>query len=399
MASSVLALTVATLLKGNAAAGDASAAEKGLIKSKSGRKSAAAETSSGTGDEKGDAIPAASVRKPSAAREGEGADSSALQAPATQRMSLLQRVLSRGKQRVVAPTTTAPAEADAVSVDGAGSDDVDADGPVADGSANGASRMVQQTSAALLSRRSNDASAVPAAEGVALDDVAPSGAADIVDDAAGVGGGDGTEAAAAVSACAPGADATLTPGDTAADAAPAGSACLGTDAGDDAPGQTPVRADREAARGLASQAALAAVPTAEAASRHAGAATVPGRDSVKAAPLVAPVQLATKQRPPPQQLTQRQPPPTVVAASAARLPPPRRVAAAVIAGQQQSGRSSTQVHHALPCGCLAPLLTFISMNTCERDYRRPYRQKQPSYPHLVDEPPSGCCCAACSGVN
>ncbi len=68
MASSVLALTIATLLKGNAAAGDASAAEKGLIESNSGRKSAAADT--GSGDEKANVIPSASVQKPSAVREG-----------------------------------------------------------------------------------------------------------------------------------------------------------------------------------------------------------------------------------------------------------------------------------------------------------------------------------------
>jgi len=150
-----------------------------------------------------------------------------------------------------------------------------------------------------------------------------------------------------------------------------------------------VRADKEAAQELASQAAPAAVPTTEAASRHTGAATVTGRDSAKAAPLVAPVQLATKQRPlpqrpPPQQLTQRRPPPAGVAASTARLPPPRIVAAAAAAGQKRPVPKLTQLHHASPCGCVAPVLTFICMErsgTHGRErHRQPDRERQPSHP-------------------
>ncbi len=353
MASSVLALTVATLLKSNAAASDASAAEKGLIKSKSGRKSAAADT--GSGDEQCEVVPSASVPKPSAAREGEGAESSALQAPAAQRMSLLQRVLSRGKQQVVAPTTT-PAEDDAVSVDAAGPDNVDADGPVADGSAIDASGL-RQTTAALLPRHSNDKSgqgsaAVPATEEAGLNDFAPSGAASAGNTAAG-GGGGSREAAAAVSGCPSGADAALTAADTAADAAPAGATCAGMDAGHDASVQTPVRADEEAAWDLPSQAAAAALPATVAAAQLDDAPPVAVRDGARAARVVAVHKPITSQSPPLQH-AQRQPPlETVAASTAARLLPPPRIKQA--AGRGQPRREQTQVHHAM---CLiAPVFT------------------------------------------
>ena len=289
MASSVLALTMATLLKGNATTADASAAERGLIRSKSGRKSVAADT--GSGDEKSDVIPAAPVQKPAAAKESEGTDSPALQAPPAQRMSLLQRVLSRGKQQPISPENT-PAEADAVSVHGAGEDNDHADGTAANGSA--------------VSRGAIEA----AAESNQDPYVSPADAA------------------------------------TAADAAPAGSAYAEPDVGSDDRRGRPARIDGEAAREQSGK--VAPAPSEDAAAEHVDAALVHDKDSAKPAQLVAPTQLVVQRSQPQQQCTQRQPPPAGAEASTARVPPPGAVAASPAARQQQPRREPPQVR----CACV-----------------------------------------------
>ena len=340
MASSVLALTMATLLKGTAAAGDASAAEKGLVESKSGRQPVTAETS--TGDEKGGVSPSVSARKPPAPMKSHGTGSSAVQAPATQRTSLLQRVLSRGSQRPFL-RGNAPAEADAVSVDGADPADGHADGPAADGSTHGATEMPEYASAP-QSRSSNDTSAqspaaVPAAEVSTTDDAASPGTADAGEMTAGAG--DCSEAAAAATGCGQDPDASHAGADIAAEAAPAGSTSTAAHAGGPRR-RGRLQYDDEAATFGSGKAPRAAASATVGAGQHDDATADDAEHGAEAAQLVAPVPLAM-QRSPPQQRTQRQAQLAGVAASTARPPAARIVAAAPAGGRKQPGRELPQV--------------------------------------------------------
>ena len=210
MASSVLALTMATLLKGNAAASDASsAAEKGLIKSRFSKSSATARDTKRGKDELIQSSKA--VRESSACAASNDGGSPA---PSIQRMSRLQRMFSRS-QRGSAASDAAPADAEAESVRGPGiednhvgvaaSDDTAAAAPAAPGRL--ASLLTRISSRAL--RRSSVAPL--AATGVADGGTAPADAAN-AGDVGGTGNSgsadDSDSEAASVSngACTPDAD-------------------------------------------------------------------------------------------------------------------------------------------------------------------------------------------------
>ena len=366
MANSVLAFTMAALLKGNAAAGDVSAAEKGLIKSQSSRKVSA--TAVSAGDEKSGPMSSITARKAPVSKDSKSTDSPAAQRPATKGMSTLQRVFGSSQRRSVPPPDAPSVEADAESADMAAAEDSRDARSAADESAVDAPNPKQRLTTLLQSMSRRRSRRSPAAAPATMEPA--EGDAALNDDASPTGDNDGgvpletAEGDDSPAVLPPEADAA----DLAADAVAAepqqtraadanNNRISGTTACDDgdaviettgqlprtaAPSRATISVHVQQAERRRSQASSAQRRSAVQSQEQDAGLLDHGKNSAVAAQLTPPNEVIMG-RSPPQQRTQRQKSASA-AASTARRQSPRPAAGTPATARPTLGRDRPQVH-------------------------------------------------------